>query len=162
MNTFSPSHLCKSSLQSFVVPESNQGTSPCSAYSFLSVFVSLFVLFTGSKLTFLQLLLLSPVPRIDVSLLSITKKSSCNNRAFLKIFTRLLTRALNHPLSFFRQSPQGWHALLNRCVGLHTYGQMGPFSHRFLFASLSLLPLPSILISVPTKKTNNTRHIGGN
>lgn len=45
------SHLCKSSLRSFVAPEPNWGTSPHSAFS-LSVFVPLLVLFTCCKVTF--------------------------------------------------------------------------------------------------------------
>lgn len=119
-------------------------------------------------------LFIRPLHRIQINISSAPFALSCSSYRFFsafynkkvaatrEFFTQLLTRALNHRLSFFRQSPQGWRALLNRWVGLHTYGQMGPFSHRVLFASLSLLPLPSILISVPTKKTNNTHHIGGN
>lgn len=53
--------------------------------------------------------------------------------------------ALHFPLSFLSKSPQCWRALLNRCVGLHTYGQMGPFSRSSSFASPSLLPFPSTL-----------------
>lgn len=94
-------------------------------------------------------LFIRPLHWIQINISSAPFALSCSSYRFFsafynkkvaatrEFFTQRLTRALNHRLSFFRQSPQGWRALLNRWVGLHTYSQMGPFSHSFICLPVS-------------------------
>lgn len=118
----------------------------------LCVFL-LLVLFTHCKIT-----CHSSVPSwllVQTSLCCLQPKqnqSSCTGSLFFKavlIFS-------SYPFAVFcHKSPQHWPALLNRCVELHTWGQMAPFSHSSSFSPPYFNNFPSV------PAWQNTSNVGG-